>query len=675
MNKKHLIIRIVIILLLAAMMIPSIATRIKNEKINNDVVLSFNYNSAYQSLNEEELEAALEENKKIGVTAASIGEESLSTLISSGFLTCMNYKDIGTKYDPESEEISALLKDDKKIRMESFVIITKRPEAKAFLDKWINAKYTKDEITKKETVSGADVYVIYEGGTEEKKFAIGFNESKIENAYNHGFDISLTMMFGAFSNTKYIDYIRELVDKYDIKYINLKNNALFSDRSLHAEENYTAMCNLIKEKNLYLVLTENQNQLSNQRPVGYDKLIAAAEGRVLRSYETVDFKDADLVSARYHRILNSVVDRNLRMVIINQFTSGQDSYKVKSDKTNEATRLIIDKLESIGFNTKEYNTQYNYVVNREFTSAMAMMLMVVMAVTMLEILFLRRMKKLEAAGIILALFAGVFTFVAPDTLVGLYPTFFAMIAPCFALTVVMGYIKIMREKLSSWLLTITSVAVTVIVLSLCGFVQSALLSGLDYYINSLIFRGIKISLILPIMYSVAAYGLIFIEEKGDWMKKAVNFLNKEIRVYWVILGAGLMVVALIYLIRSGNVTSISPIEAFMRNSIADVMAARPRTKEFLIGWPALVLFVYYVKNSNIHLLKWGFAVGSSILFASVINSFCHVFTSAEIIYSRLFNGLLIGAVVSLFVILANAFIIKFVRWIIKKYNLEISKNG
>ena len=304
-----------------------------------------------------------------------------------------------------------------------------------------------------------------------------------------------------------------------------------------------------------------------------------------------------------------------------------------------------------------------------------MMLMIVMGITMLEILFLRRMKKLEIAGIILALLGGGFTLVAPTALVSLYPTLFAMIAPCFAITVVMGYIKTMREKLSSVLLAITTVAVTVVILSICGFVQTALLSGLDYYLNSLIFRGIKISLILPIMYSVIAYGLIFIEEKGSCLRKTIEVLNKEIKVYWVIIGAGIMVVALIYLIRSGNVTSISPIEAFMRNSIADVMAARPRTKEFLIGWPALVLFVYYAKNSNIQLLKWGFAVGSSILFASVINSFCHVFTSAEIIYSRLFNGLLIGAVVSLVAIMVNAFIVKFIKWIIKKYNLEISKNG
>ena len=147
----------------------------------------------------------------------------------------------------------------------------------------------------------------------------------------------------------------------------------------------------------------------------------------------------------------------------------------------------------------------------------------------------------------------------------------------------------------------------------------------------------------------------------------------EIKAYWVILAVGFAGVAAIYLIRSGNVTSISPLEELMRNSIAEVMSARPRTKEFLIGWPSLILFLYYIKNSNITLLKWGFAVGSSILFASVINSFCHVFTSAEIIYTRVFNGVLVGAVVSVFAIIVNAIIVKLVRKVIKEYNKEVGE--
>jgi len=673
MKKKHIIIRIVIILLLISIMIPTFAERVKNESGNMDVVFSLNYTSAHQALNQEEFQDTLDENKKMGVTTVTIGEESLSTLVSSGFLTCMNYRDIGTKFDEESEAISELLKDNPKIRKESFLLIAKRADAQEFLNKWIPAKYTEDEYLKFDAENNALVYVIYEGELDGKKFAIGFNEQKIENAYNNGFDISLAMMFGAFSNIDYIELIGEYVDKYNVKYINLKNNDIYEEDSPNANKNIEAMCNLIKEKNLHLVVTENQDQLSNQKPIGYQKLIDSSNGRVLRSYETVDFKDEDLVEARYHQILNSVVDRNLRMVVIDQFTSGKGTFEEKSDKVNEATQRTITKLESIGFNIDSYDTQFDYSVNRRMVSLVAVILMIVMGVTMLELLFFKKMKKLEILGLVAAFLGGGIAYKAPESLLYLIPTLFAMVAPCFAITVVMAFVKVMKEKFSTTVLTVLTVILTAITLSLCGFVQASLLSGLDYYLNSLIFRGIKLSLIVPIMYSFAAYGIMFMENREKCVEKIVSFLNKEIKVYWVILGIGAAGVAIIYLIRSGNVTSISPIEALMRNSIAEKMAARPRTKEFLIGWPALVLMVYYVKNSNIKLIKWGFAVACSILFASVINSFCHVFTSAEIIYQRVFNGILVGAFVAVAAIVLNAIIIKFVRWIIKKYNLDAGR--
>ena len=68
--KKHIIIRVVIILLLATMMIPTFLTRVENESKNTDVVFSFNYNSAYQALNSKDFEETLKENKKIGVKCA-----------------------------------------------------------------------------------------------------------------------------------------------------------------------------------------------------------------------------------------------------------------------------------------------------------------------------------------------------------------------------------------------------------------------------------------------------------------------------------------------------------------------------------------------------------------------------------------------------------------------------
>ncbi len=665
--KKKIIIRTVIMLVLVALLIPTFSQRVKNEKANNDVIFALNYNNAKMVLSSEEFDEALKENKEMGVKTLLIGEESINSLISAGYVTGIKYNVLCHKYDDESEEIIKQFAGDSKIHNDSYVLISKRPEAKEYLAKWIPSKYTDKEYVKKETPLDADVYVLYEGITDAWKVTTGFDEAKIEKAGSEGFDIVLSMMVGSFSNTEYINHINALIEKYNIRFLNLKENYNNEDTSENAVKNYTALCNLIKSKGLYVVVTENQDQLSNQKPIGYNEIIAAAEGRVLRSYETVDFDNPPYEETRYHQITNSVVDRNLRLVVINQLVSGSKTFRDKSDMTNSATKMAIEKLQKLGYNTNGYDTVYNYNVNRRAVSAVAMVIMILMGLTILELLFGKKFKKLEIVAYIGAVFSVLFSLKAPEGIILLYPTLFAAIAPCFAFTLAVSYIKAVKDKQHWIVLVITSAALTLVTLSLCGLVQSTLLSGLDYYINSLIFRGIKISLILPILYSALAYAIMFSEKKENYIFKTIAVLNMNIKVYWMIVAAFVGGIVAIYLIRSGNVSEISSAEAFMRNTITEFMTARPRTKEFLVGWPCLMLFVYYLKNVNVPFFNWIFAVGSSILFASVINSFCHVFTAAEIIYSRVINGLLIAIVVGVFALVINAVIVKLAKHIQKKY--------
>ena len=667
MNKKNLIIRIAIMLLLVSLVLPAFSQRVKNEAKNNDVIFALNYNNAKMVLSEEELSETLKENKKMGVNTLFVGEESVNSLINSGFVTGIRYNVLSHKYDDESEAILKQFAGDKKIHNDSYVLISKRPEAKEYLSKWISAKYTKDEFSKKETPLGADVYILYEGINDAWKVTTGFDENKVRQAHEAGFDIALSMMLGAFSNTEYIDHIENLIDTYNVKFLNLKEDSDNTDKSPIAKKNYEKICKIIKDKGIYLIVTENQDQLSNQKPIGYEEITKVAGGKVLRSYETVDFNMPPLVETRYHQIINSVVDRNIRFVVINQLISGTDSFKGKSDKTNLATKMAMEKLSAIGYNTNEYDTVYDYNVQRRLTSLAAMLVMIYMGITLLELLFGKRLKKLEILFLVGALLSIPFSLKAPEGIILLYPTLFAALAPCFAFTVAMAYVKEAKKKLSFMWLLITTIAVSLITLCVCGIVQSALLSGLDYYINSLIFRGIKISLILPILYSIVAYGIMFTDENENIVVKTIAMLNREIKVYWMIIAAVLGGVAAIYLIRSGNVTKISAMESFMRNTITEIMAARPRTKEFLVGWPCLMLFVYYIKNTRSMLFSWCFSVGSSILFASVINSFCHVFTSAEIIYTRVINALLISVVIGAVALVMNAVILRIADYMQKKY--------
>ena len=670
MSKRKLFIRIAIMVILTAMLVPTFALRLSNEGKNKDVVFALNYNNARMVLSDEEFDETLEENKKIGVKTLLIGEESLNSMINAGYVTAIRYNVLCHKYDDESEDIIKLLKGNSRIHNDSYVLITKRDDVKEYLNKWVPSKYNDTEYIKKETSLNADVYVLYEGISDAWKVTMGFDEEKIEYAHKKGFDIALSMMVGAYSRTQYIDYIKEIVEKYNVRFINLKEGHKDESQAEFAKKNYEGLCKLIKEKNLNLIVTETATQLSNQKPIGYEELIKSAKGRVMRGYDTVDFLDKNkgptIIEKRYYQILNSVVDRNLRFVTVNQLTNGTDNFGEKSRKTNSATEQIMSKLEEIGYNTKSYNMVYDYNVNRRFVSAIAITLMILMGLTMIEWLSGKAQRKLELLAIAGIVLGAAFTWKAPEGIVLLYPTLFAVLAPCFAITAVFMFVKHFREKLSSAVFTLSAAAVALIVLLWCGMVQSSLLSGFDYYINSIIFRGIKLSLIIPILYSMVAYALIFAKKEENYFSAIIKLLNADIKVYWMIIFGAAAAFAGIYLIRSGNVTEISATENLLRNTITNLMTERPRTKEFLIGWPSLILFLYYIKNTDIKLMQWAFGVGSSILFASVINSFCHVFTGAEIIYTRVINGVIIGAFVCVGALIFNAVVIRIFQYFIKK---------
>jgi hypothetical protein len=114
-----------------------------------------------------------------------------------------------------------------------------------------------------------------------------------------------------------------------------------------------------------------------------------------------------------------------------------------------------------------------------------------------------------------------------------------------------------------------------------------------------------------------------------------------------------LIAVVIYLARSGNNPAISATDAERRikDILEVVFVARPRFKEFLIGYPSLFAMIYLYKRyrKDIVLLPLGIAVAMGGV--SMVNSFCHVFTSIEVSAWRTLNALLLGIVAGLAVLL------------------------
>ena len=104
-------------------------------------------------------------------------------------------------------------------------------------------------------------------------------------------------------------------------------------------------------------------------------------------------------------------------------------------------------------------------------------------------------------------------------------------------------------------------------------------------------------------------------------------------------------VIMLYIFRSGNYLQLSGIEASVRLFLEEVFLIRPRFKEFLIGYPAL-LFGFWFADRKFKDMLWFLNALGVISLASLINSFCHFHTPVLISLYRSFWGLIIGCILS-----------------------------
>jgi hypothetical protein len=112
--------------------------------------------------------------------------------------------------------------------------------------------------------------------------------------------------------------------------------------------------------------------------------------------------------------------------------------------------------------------------------------------------------------------------------------------------------------------------------------------------------------------------------------------------------AGIAIVALgaLMLVRSGNESDVSPtpFELYLRHALTHVLSVRPRFKEFLIGFPCMMLLPALVVRHR-HAIGWLIALGIGVGVGDVIDTFSHLHTPLQISIWRVVNGLIVGGIV------------------------------
>lgn len=658
--------------ILICALIPTFVLRVKNEAGNKNVILSLQYNDIYNKVSTEFLEVMLDEYLDAGINMVSVAEETMNSLVSRGDIVGLKYHDIRHKYDSETVNLEAALDDVPNISYDSYVFMAKRKKMVEFLDFWLPLRYTSDDYARVDEIDGIVMYVFFDGTVKMSDIIVGYNTGSIEKLYNAGFNIALTLKINSYKNTGYLDETNKIIKAYSVRYLNV-SGPVDKEENKYSEDNYRTLSYILEENNMTLVVNENPDQLSNQKVIGYDDIFYARRKSVMRNYETYDVSGMDSTKYmfRYYQCLNSVIDRNIRFVTITQITKPNTSYNELAEYTFKVATLLRKKLLSIGYSVNSSDAvTFDYDVNREFVSAVAAAATALIGMSLLMMLFDIKWRWYFALSFVLSILSFLGTFKIPYSLLLLYPTALAVILPCFALTVFLIFIRKYRDSLSAVPFTIASVGILLILLCAVGFVMSALLSGINYYFNNDIFRGIKVSLFTPIIFTVIAYYILFVHKKDHTVRDIHSVLTAKIEVYWLLIMAVLALAAYVYIVRSGNVNKISALETYVRRTVTELFYQRPRTKEYIIAYPCLALFLYYMKRTNLRVVQWVMAAGASILAASITNTFCHVFTDTTTMYMRVVNGLLLGILTGAATYIINLIVVRIAKRLIILYKKE-----
>ncbi len=345
------------------------------------------------------------------------------------------------------------------------------------------------------------------------------------------------------------------------------------------------------------------------------------------TYDTDQIKVGEVIE-RYALAVN---DRSINVLYLRLFDKGLDFNESYFNNLNE-------KLANQGYNLGSIST----IPTRDNLPKIASILLFIGLGGALAILFLNVFEnqvKIAVGLLVLGSIASIaLTVSGYQNLINQLGAFLsAIIFP--SLGIIWGYIKTKgyQEGLKQSLISFTK-AISVSLIG--GLYVHAFLASASYMTSIEVFPMVKIALLAPL----AVVAFMYIIQK-DAIKGITEFMEMKIRVYHLaILGIGFVALLLIAM-RSGN-NPIIPVTSFeikLRLFLQSNLTARPRFKEFAIGYPLLIVAGAFL---NSKFSKVAIILGT-IGLSNLVNTFAHLHKPVRMAMFTTINGIIAGVVVGL----------------------------
>ena len=217
------------------------------------------------------------------------------------------------------------------------------------------------------------------------------------------------------------------------------------------------------------------------------------------------------------------------------------------------------------------------------------------------------------ATLLMTFIAGLYFFMEHIIWLQIFTLIIAAVTPALAVVTIsrktaMSFLQLTLRYLQAIGITFTGVVIIVGLLN-----GNAFLTGVE------IFRGVKLVYVLPILFT----GTVLFKDEllAIINNEGLQFFQREVKYWHVLVLLVIGAIGLIYIMRTGNTGFASELELSLRTLLEEAFYVRPRTKEFLIGFPFFILGLY-LKDKHIILGKICLTIGV-IGFLSIVNTFTH----------------------------------------------------
>ena len=443
-----------------------------------------------------------------------------------------------------------------------------------------------------------------------------------------------------------LNQIIKLNDKYKINKIQVNGSEVIGYPS-----NISKFLDEFKKNNISIVTTEFQTS------VGLNAYLENGKSNLIRGHE-IPLEKLNLSTDDFAaRIARAVKERNMRVIIITDYID----YRNNTTITKSINKLLdgFKKAENLLDNGYKAGIATSYKIIERHTKAEVFTSLASASIFGLLILSIfdknKKVYTLSIVGsIIMLLFASVVNKLQINFGIKVYALFVAIMGACGA--IVVPY----KSKIKSYTIKFLLSGLLAII---TGMLIAAIMYGTEYILKLKVFSGIKILYILPPIL-VALWLLVDSQIlknifKFRFNKQEIIDILKSIKWYHIVLVLLIIFGGIIYIRRSGNSGNASSFELEMRNMLEKLLYVRPRTKEFMLGYPAIFITYYMLKN-NIKYAQYMLILGS-IATMSTVNTFTHLHT--PIIYSLLRSvySVILGAIVGIICILIFKRIKRFIK--------------